>query len=377
MSHNSFGHLFRVTTWGESHGPALGCVVDGCPPGLSLTPADIQVWLDRRRPGGGKFVTQRQEPDAVRILSGVFEDERTGGPVTTGTPISMIIDNVDQRSRDYSEIARAFRPGHADYAYFAKYGVRDYRGGGRASARETAARVAAGAVARKVLGPGVIIRAALVQIGPHKIDRANWDWAEVENNPFWSPDHAAVQLWERHLEDVRKAGSSTGAVVEVEAVGAPAGWGAPIYGKLDAEIAAAMMSINAAKGVEIGEGFAAAALNGEENADEMRMGNDGPIFLSNHAGGILGGISTGQAITARVAFKPTSSILTPRRSIDESGAEIELRTKGRHDPCVGIRAAPVVEAMLACVLADARLRHRGQMGEADPPRIGNTPESDA
>ena len=377
MSHNTFGHLFRVTTWGESHGPALGCVVDGCPPGLSLTPADVQVWLDRRRPGGGKFVTQRQEPDAVRILSGVFEDERTGGQVTTGTPISMIIDNVDQRSRDYSDIARAFRPGHADYAYFAKYGVRDYRGGGRASARETAARVAAGAVARKVLGAGVIIRAALVQIGPHTIDRAHWDWAEVENNPFWSPDREAVQVWERHLEEVRKAGSSTGAVIEVEAVGAPAGWGAPVYGKLDAEIAGAMMSINAAKGVEIGEGFAAAALSGEENADEMRMGNDGPIFLSNHAGGILGGISTGQAITARVAFKPTSSILTPRRSIDETGAEIELRTKGRHDPCVGIRAAPVVEAMLACVLADARLRHRGQMGEEGPSRLDSKPASDA
>jgi chorismate synthase len=362
MSHNTFGHLFRVTTWGESHGPALGCVVDGCPPGLALTPEDIQVWLDRRRPGGGKFVTQRQEPDAVRILSGVFEDERTGGPVTTGTPISLMIDNVDQRSRDYSEIAQAFRPGHADYAYFAKYGVRDYRGGGRASARETAARVAAGAVARKVLGAGVQIRAALVQIGPHAIDRSRWDWDEVEKNPFWSPDAQAVEVWEGHLESVRKAGSSTGAVVEVEAVGVPAGWGAPIYGKLDAEIAAALMSINAAKGVEIGEGFASAALSGEENADEMRRGNDGPIFLSNHAGGILGGISTGQSIVSRVAFKPTSSILTLRRSIDESGAEIELRTKGRHDPCVGIRAAPVVEAMVACVLADAMLRHRGQVG---------------
>ena len=369
MSHNTFGHLFRVTTWGESHGPALGCVVDGCPPGLALTAADVQIWLDKRRPGGGKFVTQRQEPDAVRILSGVFDDERTNGPVTTGTPISLVIDNVDQRSRDYSEIARAFRPGHADYAYFAKYGVRDYRGGGRASARETAARVAAGAVARKVLGAGVVIRAALVQIGPHAIDRANWDWAETQNNPFWSPDAEAAARWETHLEAVRKAGSSTGAVVEVEAVGAPAGWGAPIYGKLDAEIAAAMMSINAAKGVEIGDGFAAAALSGEENADEMRLGNDGPYFLSNHAGGVLGGISTGQAITARVAFKPTSSILTPRRSIDETGAEVELRTKGRHDPCVGIRAVPVVEAMMACVLADAFLRHRGQIG-AGGARVG-------
>ncbi|HEX4180724.1 MAG TPA: chorismate synthase [Caulobacteraceae bacterium] len=376
MSHNTFGHLFRVTTWGESHGPALGCLVDGCPPGLSLTPAEIQVWLDRRRPGVGKFVTQRQEPDVVRILSGVFEDERTGGPVTTGTPISLMIDNVDQRSRDYSEIARAFRPGHADYAYFAKYGVRDYRGGGRASARETAARVAAGAVARKVLGAGVAIRAALVQIGPHTVDRANWDWDEVEHNPFWSPDAAIVERWEHHLETVRKAGSSTGAVVEVEATGAPAGWGAPIYGKLDAEIAAALMSINAAKGVEIGSGFAAAAFNGEENADEMRMGNDGPYFTSNHAGGVLGGISTGQPVVARVAFKPTSSILTPRRSIDETGAEIEMRTKGRHDPCVGIRAAPVVEAMMACVLADAFLRHRGQVGEMRR-GIGAKPVRDA
>ena len=362
MSHNTFGHLFRMTTWGESHGPALGCVVDGCPPGIPLTEADIQIWLDKRRPGQGKFVTQRQEPDAVRILSGVFSDARTGGQVTTGTPISMIIDNVDQRSRDYSDIATRFRPGHADYAYFAKYGVRDYRGGGRQSARETAARVAAGAVARKVLGEGVVVRGAVVQIGPHAVDRGRWDWAETSNNPFWCPDAAMVSVWEEHLERTRKAGSSTGAIVEVEAAGVPAGWGAPIYGKLDAEIASAMMSINAVKGVEIGEGFAAAALSGEENADEMRMGNDGPIFLSNHAGGVLGGISTGQPVTARVAFKPTSSILTPRRSIDEAGAEAEIRTTGRHDPCVGIRGTPVVEAMLAVVLADAFLRHRGQTG---------------
>jgi chorismate synthase len=363
MSHNTFGHLFRVTTWGESHGPALGCVVDGCPPGLSLTVADIQVWLDKRRPGQGKFVTQRQEPDAVRILSGVFEDERTDGPVTTGTPISLMIDNVDQRSRDYSDIATAFRPGHADYAYFAKYGVRDYRGGGRQSARETAARVAAGAVARKVLGEGVTVRGALVQIGPYAVDRLRWDWEQVSENPFWCPDAEMVPVWESHLETIRKAGSSTGAVVEVEAVGVPAGWGAPIYGKLDAELAAALMSINAAKGVEVGAGFAAAALTGEENADEMRAGNDGPTFLSNQAGGVLGGISTGQSVVARVAFKPTSSILTPRRSVNEAGEEIEVRTKGRHDPCVGIRAVPVVEAMTACVLADAFLRHRGQVGE--------------
>ena len=361
MSHNTFGHLFRVTTWGESHGPALGCVVDGCPPGLALTPEDIQVFLDQRRPGQGKFVTQRQEPDAVRILSGVFEDERTGGAVTTGTPISLMIENVDQRSRDYSEIARAYRPGHADYTYDAKYGVRDYRGGGRSSARETAARVAAGAVARKVV-PGVAIRAAVVQIGPHAIDRSRFDWDQRTENPFWAPDAGIVPIWEAHLEQVRKAGSSTGAVIEVEATGVPPGWGAPLYGKLDAELAAALMSINAAKGVEIGDGFASAALSGEANADEMRMGPEGPVFLSNHAGGILGGISSGQPVTARVAFKPTSSILTLRRSVDADGEEIDLRTKGRHDPCVGIRAVPVVEAMTACVLADAFLRQRGQVG---------------
>ncbi|RAK57906.1 chorismate synthase [Phenylobacterium deserti] len=361
MSHNSFGHLFRVTTWGESHGPALGCVVDGCPPGLQLTEADIQVWLDKRRPGQGKFVTQRQEPDAVRILSGVFQDERTAGQVTTGTPISLMIENVDQRSRDYGEIAQAFRAGHADYPYFAKYGVRDYRGGGRSSARETAARVAAGAVARKIL-EGVTIRGAVVQIGPHAVHPDRMDWSQTDQNPFWAPDAEIVPVWEEHLEKVRKSGSSTGAVVAVEAVGVPAGWGAPIYGKLDSELAAALMTINAAKGVEIGAGFAAAALSGEENADEMRMGPDGPVFLSNKAGGVLGGISTGQPVTARVAFKPTSSILTPRQTLNEAGEEIELRTKGRHDPCVGIRAVPVVEAMTACVLADAFLRHRGQTG---------------
>ena len=362
MSHNTFGHLFRVTTWGESHGPALGCVIDGCPPGLPLTQEDIQVWLDQRRPGQGRFVTQRQEPDAVRILSGVFEDDRTDGQVTTGTPISLIIDNVDQRPRDYSDLGAAFRPGHADYAYFAKYGVRDYRGGGRQSARETAARVAAGAVARLVLGAEVVVRGALVQIGPHVIDRGRWDWSQTRENPFWCPDAGMVSVWEEHLEATRKAGSSTGAVVEVEAAGVPPGWGAPVYGKLDAELAGALMSINAAKGVEIGSGFAAATLTGEENADEMRMGNDGPTFLANNAGGVLGGISTGQSVIARVAFKPTSSILTPRLSINEAGEEIEVRTKGRHDPCVGIRAAPVVEAMTACVLADAYLRHRAQTG---------------
>ena len=362
MSHNTFGHLFRVTTWGESHGKALGCVVDGCPPGIKLTEADIQQWLEKRRPGQGKFVTQRQEPDAVRILSGVFEDARTDGQVTTGTPISLMIENVDQRSRDYSEIATSFRPGHADYTYFAKYGVRDYRGGGRQSARETAARVAAGAIARLIL-PGITIRGAVVQIGPHAVSPDRMDWSQTEQNPFWCPDPDMVPVWEEHLAAVRKSGSSTGAIVAVEADGVPAGWGAPIYGKLDSELASAMMSINAAKGVEIGAGFASAALSGEENADEMRAGPDGkPVFLSNKAGGVLGGISTGQPVTARVAFKPTSSILTPRHSVNELGEEIDVSTKGRHDPCVGIRAVPVVEAMMACVLADAWLRHRGQNG---------------
>ena len=362
MSYNTFGHLFRVTTWGESHGEALGCVVDGCPPGLKLDAAFIQTFLDKRRPGTSRFVTQRREPDAVKILSGVFEDDRTGGQVTTGTPISLMIENVDQRSKDYSEIRDVYRPGHADYVYDAKYGVRDYRGGGRSSARETAARVAAGAVARKVLGDGVTIRGALVQIGPHKINRENWDWAQTEQNPFWSPDAAIVSRWEEFLDETRKAGSSTGAVIEIVASGVPAGWGAPIYGKLDADLASAMMSINAVKGVEIGAGFEAAALSGEANADEMRAGNDGPTFLSNKAGGVLGGISTGQDVVVRFAVKPTSSILTARRTIDKSGAETDIQTKGRHDPCVGIRAAPVGEAMMACVLADHLLRHRGQTG---------------
>jgi chorismate synthase len=363
MSHNTFGHLFRVTTWGESHGPAIGCVVDGCPPGLRLAAADIQHWLDRRKPGQSRFVTQRREPDQVKILSGVFEDERSGGPVTTGTPISLMIENVDQRGKDYDDIRDLYRPGHADYVYDAKYGVRDYRGGGRSSARETAARVAAGAIARKILGDGVIIRAALTQVGSIAIDRQRWDWNETENNPFWSPDAEAARRWEALLDETRKNGNSVGAVIEVEATGVPAGWGAPVYGKLDAEIAHALMSINAVKGVEIGAGFAAAALTGVENADEMRAGNEGrPVFLSNMAGGVLGGISTGQPIVARMAVKPTSSIITPRRTITREGREAEISTKGRHDPCVGIRAAPVAEAMLACVLADAKLRHRGQTG---------------
>jgi chorismate synthase len=361
MSHNSFGHLFRVTTFGESHGPAIGCVVDGCPAGLPLTEADIQRDLDRRRPGQSKFTTQRQEPDAVRILSGVFADDG-GRQVTTGTSIGLLIENVDQRSKDYGDISSKFRPGHADYTYDAKYGIRDYRGGGRSSARETAMRVAAGAIARKVI-PGVTIRGALVQMGPHGVDRANWDWAQVDANPFFCPDAKAAAFYEDYLGGIRKAGSSVGAVIEVVAEGVPAGWGAPIYGKLDADIASAFMSINAVKGVEIGAGMAAAALTGEENADEMRLANDGSIrFANNNAGGVLGGISSGQPIVARFAVKPTSSILTPRATIDRFGNETDILTKGRHDPCVGIRAVPVGEAMMAIVLADHFLRHRGQMG---------------
>jgi chorismate synthase len=366
MSHNTFGHLFRVTTFGESHGPAIGCVVDGCPPGIALSEADIQRDLERRRPGQSKFVTQRQEPDTVKILSGVFQDERMAQQLTTGTPIGLLIKNMDQRSKDYSEIRDKYRPGHADYTYGAKYGVRDYRGGGRQSARETAMRVAAGAIARKVLDRlygKVTIRAALVQMGTQTISRDNWDWNQTAENPFFCPDASAVAPWTEYLEDIRKSGSSVGAIVEVVAEGIPVGLGAPIYAKLDNELASALMSINAVKGVEIGDGFATAAMTGLENADEMRMGNDGkPVFLSNHAGGILGGISTGQPIVARFAVKPTSSILTPRRSIDKNGAETEIVTKGRHDPCVGIRAVPVGEAMMALVLADQALRHRGQIG---------------
>lgn len=361
MSHNTFGHLFRVTTWGESHGPAIGCVVDGCPPMIHLTEADIQPWLDQRKPGGNRFVTQRKESDTARILSGVFDDG--DGPVTTGTPISIMIENEDQRSKDYGEIARAYRPGHADYAYQAKYGVRDHRGGGRSSARETASRVAAGAVARKVLGEGVRIRAGVVQIGPHRIAPDQVDFDAVSGNPLFAASAEVVPAWEAYLDGIRKAGSSVGAVVALEVTGVPAGWGAPIYGKLDSELAAALMSINAAKGVEIGAGFDAAELTGEENADEMRLDlNKQPVFLSNKAGGVLGGISTGQPVTARVAFKPTSSILTLRQTVTRDGEETDLRTKGRHDPCVALRAVPVVEAMAACVLADALLRHRAQVG---------------
>jgi chorismate synthase len=363
MSFNTFGHLFRVTTFGESHGPAIGCVVDGCPPRIPLTEADIQPYLDKRRPGQSRFTTQRREPDEVRILSGVLIDEKTGAQVTTGTPIGLLIDNVDQRSKDYSDIKDKYRPGHADYTYDVKYGIRDYRGGGRQSARETAMRVAAGAIARKIV-PGLTVRGALIQMGEHKIDRARWSWDEVDRNPFFCPDAEAATLWERYLDDIRKRGSSVGAVIEVIAEGVPAGLGAPIYGKLDGDLAAALMSINAVKGVEIGAGFAAAALSGEDNADEMRMGNDGrPRFLSNQAGGILGGISTGQPVVCRFAVKPTSSILTPRRTVDRYGTETEIATKGRHDPCVGIRAVPIGEAMVACVIADHYLRHRGQMGE--------------
>jgi chorismate synthase len=360
MSHNTFGHLFRVTTFGESHGPAIGCVVDGCPPGIALTEADIQPWMEKRRPGQSKFVTQRQEPDAVKILSGVFQDERMAQQLTTGTPIGILIENTDQRSKDYGDIRDKFRPGHADYTYDAKYGVRDYRGGGRQSARETATRVAAGAIARKILDQlygKVTIRGAL------KIDRSKWSWDEVNNNPFFCPDASAVDAWTEYLEGIRKAGSSVGAIVEVVAEGIPAGLGAPVYAKLDNELASALMSINAVKGVEIGDGFLTASMTGEENADEMRMGNDGkPVFSANHAGGILGGISTGQPVVARFAVKPTSSILSPRKTIDRAGAETDIITKGRHDPCVGIRAVPVGEAMMAIVLADQALRHRGQVG---------------
>jgi len=360
MSLNSFGHLFRVTTWGESHGPALGCVIDGCPPGVAVDEAMLQNWLDLRKPGTSKYVTQRREPDAVEILSGVFEG------VTTGTPISLMIRNADQRSKDYGDIKDKFRPGHADYAYFVKYGVRDYRGGGRSSARETAARVAAGGIARAVLAdmlPGLTIRGAMVQMGERRIDRARWDWDEVPRNPFWTPDPRAAEDWAGYLDGLRKAGDSVGAVIEVVASGVPAGLGAPVYGKIDTDLAAAMMSINAVKGVEIGDGFASATLTGSANADEMRMGPDGPEFSSNHAGGVLGGITTGQEVVVRFAVKPTSSILTPRKTVDRHGKDTEIVTKGRHDPCVGIRAVPVGEAMMACTLLDHLLLHRGQIGE--------------
>jgi len=355
MSLNTFGHLLRFTTWGESHGPAIGAVVDGCPPGLTLSEADIQPFLDKRRPGQSKFTTQRQEPDEVRILSGVYEGR------TTGTPISLMIENVDQRSKDYSDVAAKYRPGHADYAYDAKYGLRDPRGGGRSSARETASRVAAGAVARKIIS-GVNIAAYLVEIGGIAIDHSRFDLAEIDRNPFWCPDAVTAAIWEEHLDAARKSGSSLGAIVECVATGVPAGWGSPLYHKLDAQLANAAMSINAVKAVEIGDGFAAARLRGEENADRMRPGEDGPEFLSNHAGGIAGGISTGQPIVVRMALKPTSSILTPVETITKDGQAAEIVTKGRHDPCVGIRAAPVLEAMVALVLADAMLLQRGQTG---------------
>jgi chorismate synthase len=353
VSWNSFGRVFRFTSWGESHGPAIGVVVDGCPPGLSLSEDDIQPWLDKRRPGRSRFTTQRQEPDRVRILSGVFEGR------TTGTPISLVIDNVDQRSKDYSEVAQAYRPGHADYAYDAKYGFRDYRGGGRSSARETAARVAAGAVARLVI-PEVRIRAWVSEVGGDSV--ASFDDGQIDANPFFCPDAEAAGRWETLIDSARKAGSSLGAVVECDATGVPAGWGAPLYAKLDSELAAALMSINAVKGVEIGDGFAAARLRGEENADPMRPGAGGPEFLANHAGGIAGGISTGQPVRVRAAFKPTSSILTPVETVTRSGEATDIATRGRHDPCVGIRGAPVVEAMVALVLADQKLLHRAQCG---------------
>ncbi|WP_028466466.1 chorismate synthase [Nisaea denitrificans] len=360
MASNSFGEVFRFSTWGESHGPAIGCVVDGVPPRLPVSETDIQFYLDRRKPGQNRFTTQRQEPDQVKILSGVFEGQ------TTGTPIGLMIENTDQRSKDYGDIMSRFRPGHADFTYEAKYGIRDYRGGGRSSARETAMRVAAGAIARKIisarLGNAFHLRGALVQVGPHKVNRDNWDWVEVERNPFWSPDAKAAEVWTDYLDGVRKAGSSAGAVIEIVAEGVPAGLGEPVYGKLDSDLAAAMMTINAVKGVEIGDGFAAAEIPGHEAADEMRMDGDKPVFLSNHAGGVLGGISSGQPVVVRFAVKPTSSILTPRQSVDRDGNEVDVVTKGRHDPCVGIRAVPVGEAMMACVLADHLMRHAAQCG---------------
>jgi chorismate synthase len=362
MSHNTFGHLFRVTTWGESHGAALGCVVDGCPPGIRFTVAEIQAELDRRKPGQSRFVTQRREADAVKVLSGFMEDG--DALVTTGTPISMMIENTDQRSKDYGDIARQYRPGHADYTYDVKYGLRDHRGGGRSSARETAARVAAGALARKIV-PGMVVRGALIGMGEKQIDRTNWNWDFVGDpeNPFFTPDPASVAVFSDYLDSVRKEGSSVGALIEIVAEGVPAGLGAPVYAKLDQDIASNLMSINAVKGVEIGDGFATARMTGVENADEMRMGNDGrPMFKANHAGGILGGISTGQPVVARFAVKPTSSILTPRQSVDADGNDVEVVTKGRHDPCVGIRAVPIGEAMVACTIADHYLRHRGQTG---------------
>ena len=366
MSMNSFGHLFRVTTWGESHGPALGTTVDGCPPGVPISEEMIQHWLDKRKPGQNKFTTQRREPDAVKILSGVFEGQ------TTGTPIQLMIENTDQRSKDYGDIAEKFRPGHADITYWQKYGIRDYRGGGRSSARETAARVAAGGLAReaiKMLAPDLQITGYMTQMGPHGIDRDRFDWDQVAENPFWTPDAKAATEWSDYLDGLRKSGSSVGAIIEVTARGVPAGLGAPIYAKLDTDLAAAMMSINAVKGVEIGEGMSAAMLTGELNADEITMGPDGPEYSSNHSGGILGGISTGQDVVVRFAVKPTSSILTTRKTITTSGENTEIITKGRHDPCVGIRAVPVGEAMMACVILDHLLLHRGQIG-ANRGKIG-------
>jgi len=360
VSHNSFGHLFRFTTWGESHGPSIGCIVDGCPPGIPLTESEIQTSLDERKPGTSRFVTQRREADAVKILSGVFD--AGNGPVTTGTPISLMIENTDQRSKDYSDIKSRYRPGHADLTYDAKYGVRDYRGGGRSSARETANRVAAGAIARKIIGDDIKIHGGVIQIGTEKINPDNVNWSTIRDNPFWCPDPKAAKDWESYLDAIRKEGSSVGALLEIRASGVPAGWGAPVYGKLDADLSSAMMSINAAKGVEIGAGFESATWTGVQNADEIRMNGETPKFLSNHSGGILGGISNGDDIVIRLAIKPTSSMLTPVRSIDAEGQEIDVRTKGRHDPCVGIRGVPVAEAMMAIVLADHKLRHRGQVG---------------
>ena len=360
MASNGFGKLFKFTTWGESHGPAIGCIIDGVPPLIPLKEDDIQFYLDKRKPGQSRFTTQRKEPDSIKILSGVFNGQ------TTGTPIGLIIENQDQRSKDYGDIKDKFRPGHADYTYEKKYGIRDYRGGGRSSARETAMRVAAGAIARKIIAfrtkTNISIQGALVQVGPHKIDREKWDWDEIDRNPFWSPDPNAAIQWSTFLDSVRKSGSSAGAIIELVATGVPVGLGEPIYGKIDSDLASAMMSINAVKAVEIGAGFDIASIPGEKASDEMRIIDGEPSFLSNTAGGILGGITTGQPVIVRFAVKPTSSILSARKSIDKNGAEVDVTTKGRHDPCVGIRAVPVGEAMMACVLADHILRFDAQCG---------------
>ncbi len=359
MSYNTFGHIYRTTTWGESHGAAIGCVIDGCPPNIKLDNLDIQQWLDKRKPGQSRFTTQRKESDKVDILSGVFEGK------TTGTPISLIIKNTDARSRDYEQIKNKYRPGHADFTYEKKYGHRDHRGGGRQSARETACRVASGAIARKILGNSISIKGAVIQIGQSKINKNNWNFDEIDNNPFWCPDKEIVTSWENYLDEIRKSGSSVGAIIEITASGIPVGLGAPIYKKLDSDIAASIMSINAVKGVEIGSGFAAGTSTGSDNVDEISYLDGKVVFSNNHSGGILGGISSGQDIKVRFAVKPTSSILQEKKTINNKNENDTIITTGRHDPCVGIRAVPVGEAMLACTLADHFLLNRAQTGKSN------------